>query len=321
MRWWWIGLVSCAAACQSAPDGAPEVEAEAREAGCGEGDTTYRSDYFVFVSADADAPRVVPVDLNWEPAPGGTLLEYKAWDGREEPAVWPIRYVRDERQGVEPPCRWEQLPLGPHFAWSSGPGTLSADVEGARVSLAIPEFSPSSSFVSQKPSGATSTYSVARTTLDGDTPGWLIHERVRLPEIVKASGSRPLFGRFHWFALGDAETGRFYLFVDDTAPDGATTSHEAVRWTPGEQGEWRVESTSAFTLEETRAVPEGVSGRQDVPVAWRITSPAWGVDATLETGSGHTGHGERVGKGRALFRQALATGPGLHGMIELILMD
>ena len=195
----WILVASCLSmSCQSVSDGAREpAEVSAPDGGCRDDTSLYRSDYFVFVSMDASAPRVVPIDLNWEPAQGGTLVEYKAWDGRAQATTWPIRYVRETREGVEPACDWTQLELGPHFAWSADEGLLRVDVEGEAVALEVPEFSASSAHERERASGVTSAYSVAKATLNGDTPGWLVHERVHLSELVKAEGSRSPFGRFH----------------------------------------------------------------------------------------------------------------------------
>lgn len=277
----------------------------------------YRSDYFVFVAKDASSPLILPIDINWEPRGAReTYLELKAWRG-ETQAPWPMRYVTESRPNSAP-SSWRQLELGPHFKYARDKQTLSVDVRGNTSSIVLPE--THAPIEHGTPFGGSSKVSVAMTTVDGDVPGWLIHEEVRLAELVKQEGAASPFGIFHWFVLGDPESGDFYLFIDNIAADASAKQHAAMRWRPdGER--WSVEQSEDFTLEILDVVADSESARASVPRRWKITAPGWGVDEVLEVGAGHTGYGGEKPSGKALYKQAWVEGARLHGMIELILED
>src|SRR5688572_27327612 len=74
------------AACTPAP-GVPTSQKASPSEG-------YRSDYFVFLAADVADPLIIPVDVNWEPRPGGQVFtELKAWKGTRAP--WPMIYEKE----------------------------------------------------------------------------------------------------------------------------------------------------------------------------------------------------------------------------------
>lgn len=279
--------------------------------------TKYRSDYFVFVGEDADRPLIIPVDINWEPrADRETFIELKAWRG-ESTDPWPMRYVTESRP-VSAPSSWKQLDLGPHFRYAEGNRTLSVDVQGKLLELALPE--TQSPVEHETPFGGSSKVTVARTTADGDIPGWLIHEEVRLNKLVKKEGAVSPFGVFHWFVLGDPESGDFYLFIDNDSADASARQYTAVRWHRDDR-RWSAERSEDFTLEILDVEEDKESARERVPRRWKISAPGWGIEDVLEVGPGHTGYGGAKPSGKALYKQAWVKGGRLHGMIELILED
>lgn len=282
----------------------------------------YVSDYFVFVAADTAESLVVPIDVNWEPRPDGRIFtELKAWRGTLE--QWPMLYhvgTADLPGSAAFPKRWQDIPEVGGFRFGDGRVSAASDTLGA-LSLSVPPESEGVSTTRTPEPGMSIRYTAFRTSLtDGGraVAGWLIHERVDLDRLVKTEASPLPFERYHWMPVVAPDA--LYLFNHD-----GERAHNAVRWRIGD-AKRTVDSTDAFAFEVTGHEAEAVSGRSNVPNAWQITAPEWGVSFTLESRAGHTGHGAERPGGKALYRQATLVGTDadnrpLVGMLELILED
>lgn len=287
-------------------------------------ETVYRSEYFVFVSFEANDALIMPVDLNWEATESdGVFLELKAWRGALDEQPWPMRYVTTTREETQPVEDWRDLELGDHFAWSGASDTLTVDIEGAPTALMLSGFGGATSVATQTPSGGSIVLEagVGRAGAPAAmADGWILHETVRMARPIKQTRDVPMFGRYHWFVVAGPDGETLYWFVDNAIDDPAFEQHRAARWTRGEQG-WAVAQTEEFALEVVTTKEDAQSGRGAVPVQWRITCEEWGLDEVVVTQTHHTGYGPERDSGKALYRQGLVRGERLHGMIELILED
>jgi hypothetical protein len=301
-----FALAACHAAAPASQTASPAPEG-------------YRSDYFVFLSADPADPLIVPVDINWEPRPGeGLFTELKAWRGTAEP--WRMAY----HTGTQPlagrpyPRSFAEVPATAGFSFSTELLALRSKELG-EISLRIPPEKEGATFQEERAEGKEVLTAYRTTvTLDGRAiPGWLIHERFEVQRLVKTPDAAVDFERFHWIPL--VAEGGLYLFRSDRE------GQLAVRWRE-EDGRLGASSLAAFTFREERQAPDPQSGRAQVPVAWTIEAADWGLRAELASGAGHTGYGPQRKSGKALYRQALVQGKDgqgkpLHGMVELILED
>jgi hypothetical protein len=286
----------------------------------------YYSDYFVFIGKNPDYPVIVPLDVNWEWRGADRVFrEVKAWWGTEENWTYDA-LVKPARVRVFPET-WQEVPGGRGFSWSSARWRIDVGNQAGRFTLLMDSFEGSEkkqSAIEEPRSGGFKILRVGEGRIEiGDRTieGYVIHEQIRASGQRKIT-ARPPFGRFTWIPLVAEDQ----VFLFTTRGENKSLIHWSREGT-GFTGDRRL----AYELIETRTETETVSGRRDVPAAWRITVPELDLTFDFEGKSHHTGYGDPAGGRRPLYRQQLAQGRAriegsgrsfaIHGMIELILED
>ncbi len=164
-------------------------------------------------------------------------------------------------------------------------------------------------------------YTAYRTSLQDqgrEVEGWLLHEHIAFTKALKTNAEGQFFGRYHWIPV--VMPGGLYLFEHSSVRGSF-----ALRWL--ERGDRvQVEPLSTFSFAEVSHRADAGSGRARVPVSWRVKAQSWDLEIELSDRAGHTGYGPEGSRGKALYRQATATGKNasaraIYAMIELILEE